>query len=74
MTHNVRTIGQIPLRLHGVSAPVLEVRGEVYMRRADFERLNERQRELIAAGKKTRRPSSIRATRPPARCASSTRR
>ena len=52
VTHNVRTIGQIPLRLHGVSAPVLEVRGEVYIRRADFERLNERQRELIAAGKK----------------------
>jgi len=52
VTHNVRTIGQIPLRLHGVSAPVLEVRGEVYIRRDDFERLNERQRELIAAGKK----------------------
>jgi len=48
VTQNVRTIGQIPLRLFGSVAdlpPVLEVRGEVYMRRDDFERLNERQRE-----------------------------
>lgn len=45
VTQNIRTIGQIPLRLHGMSAPVLEVRGEVYMRRDDFEALNERQRE-----------------------------
>ncbi len=42
---NIRTIGQIPLRLHGVDAAVLEVRGEVYMRRDRFEQLNERQRE-----------------------------
>ncbi len=45
VTQNVRTIGQIPLRLHGVDAEALEVRGEVYMRRDDFEALNERQRE-----------------------------
>ena len=45
VTQNIRTIGQIPLRLQGVSAPVIEVRGEVYMRRDDFEALNERQRE-----------------------------
>jgi DNA ligase (NAD+) len=45
VTQNIRTIGQVPLRLHGVSAPVLEVRGEVYMRRDDFEALNARQRE-----------------------------
>jgi DNA ligase (NAD+) len=32
--------------------PILEVRGEVYMRRDDFEALNERQREKIAAGAK----------------------
>jgi DNA ligase (NAD+) len=40
VTQNIRTIGQIPLRLTGVDAPVIEVRGEVYMRRDDFERLN----------------------------------
>jgi DNA ligase (NAD+) len=52
VTHNIRTIGQIPLRL-GTGAPkVLEVRGEVYMRRDDFEALNERQRAKIAAGAK----------------------
>lgn len=45
VTQNIRTIGQIPLRLNGAAPEVLEVRGEVYMRRDDFERLNERQRE-----------------------------
>lgn len=45
VTHNIRTIRQIPLTLpEGVPA-LLEVRGEVYMRRADFDALNERQRE-----------------------------
>lgn len=52
VTQNIRTINQIPLRLQGVDAEVLEVRGEVYMRRDDFEALNERQREKIAAGAK----------------------
>jgi DNA ligase (NAD+) len=50
VTQNVRTIGQVPLRLHGGAPPLLEIRGEAYMRRDDFERLNERQR---AAGAKT---------------------
>ncbi len=44
VTANIRTIAQIPLRLLGVTAAVLEVRGEIFMRRDDFERLNERQR------------------------------
>jgi DNA ligase (NAD+) len=52
VTANIRTIGQIPLRLPADAPPVLEVRGEVYMRRDDFERLNERQRQRIAAGMK----------------------
>ena len=52
VTHNVRTIGQVPLKLEGAVPPVLEVRGEVYMRRDDFEALNERQRQRIAAGAK----------------------
>jgi DNA ligase (NAD+) len=50
VTQNIRTIGQIPLRLANLSYEVLEVRGEVYMRRDDFERLNEQQREKIARG------------------------
>ena len=45
VTQNIRTIGGIPLRLRGCDAPVLEVRGEVYIRRDDFEALNARQRE-----------------------------
>ncbi|UZG42765.1 NAD-dependent DNA ligase LigA [Caldimonas thermodepolymerans] len=45
VTQNVRTIGQIPLRLRGKAPPLIEIRGEVYMRRDDFERLNARQRE-----------------------------
>ena len=55
VTSNIRTIRQIPLKLRGETAkraPVLEVRGEVYMRRDDFEAYNERQRALIAAGAK----------------------
>lgn len=46
VTQNVRTIHSVPLRLQGKSTPtVLEVRGEVYMSRPDFERYNEKQRE-----------------------------
>jgi DNA ligase (NAD+) len=52
VTANIRTIGQIPLRLPPDAPAVLEVRGEVYMRRDDFEALNERQRHRIAAGTK----------------------
>ena len=40
VTRNVRTVRKIPLRLTGNAPPVLEVRGEIYMRRDDFERLN----------------------------------
>lgn len=50
VTHNIRTIRQIPLALPADAPPVLEVRGEVYMARADFDALNERQR---AQGGKT---------------------
>ena len=52
VTQNIRTIGQVPLRLPQGVPPVLEVRGEVYMRRDDFEALNARQRARIAAGEK----------------------
>ncbi|MFT5934607.1 MAG: DNA ligase (NAD+), partial [Hydrogenophaga sp.] len=52
VTANVRTIRQIPLRLPAEAPSVLEVRGEVYMRRDDFEALNDCQRAKIAAGAK----------------------
>ncbi|MCU0806538.1 MAG: NAD-dependent DNA ligase LigA [Candidatus Contendobacter sp.] len=44
VTQNVRTIQVVPLRLQGAVPEVLEVRGEVYMSRPDFERYNARQR------------------------------
>ena len=44
VTQNVRTIHCIPLHLKGCAAEVIEVRGEVYISRRDFERYNERQR------------------------------
>ena len=83
VTDNVRTIRQVPLRLHrggGVQAPALqipqrlEVRGEVYMRIADFEALNERREDAgeplfanprnAAAGSLRQLDAGITASRP----------
>src|SRR6185312_1336007 len=48
VTANLRTIADLPKRLQGKRIPkVLEVRGEVYMRHADFQKLNA---ERTAAG------------------------
>jgi DNA ligase (NAD+) len=45
VTHNLKTIGSLPLRLRGRSVPpLLEARGEVYLTREDLVRLN-RQRQ-----------------------------
>jgi DNA ligase (NAD+) len=44
VTHNLRTIPSIPLRI-GDAPPLLEVRGEVYMSLPDFTALNERRAE-----------------------------
>ncbi|HEV2769402.1 MAG TPA: NAD-dependent DNA ligase LigA [Solirubrobacteraceae bacterium] len=44
VTHNLRTIPSIPLRVEG-APPVLEVRGEGYMSLTDFAALNERRAE-----------------------------
>lgn len=50
ITHNVRTIRNVPLRLQGDGWPeLLEVRGEVYMPKTGFNALNER---LIASDSK----------------------
>lgn len=46
ITHNVRTIPSVPLQLRGKGFPaVLEVRGEIYMPRDGFERLNQQARD-----------------------------
>jgi len=42
ITANLRTIADIPLRLHGKVPDVIEVRGEVYMTHKDFSDLNKR--------------------------------
>lgn len=55
VTANVRTIADIPARIAGAPA-VCEVRGEVYMAKADFAALNARLlAEAEAAGKEARR-------------------
>ena len=74
VTANIRTIGQIPLRLPSDAPAVLEVRGEVYMRRDDFARLNARQAEAgdktfvnprnAAAGSLRQKDASVTASRP----------
>lgn len=47
VTANLRTVRSIPLRLRGRPPALLEVRGEVYMRRTDFDAMNDRR---VAAG------------------------
>ncbi len=45
VTPNVRTIHAVPLRLADEAPPALEVRGEVFMRQDEFERVNRERRE-----------------------------
>jgi len=45
VTQNIRTVRRIPLRLSGQVPPVLEVRGEVFMSKAGFAKLNEERDE-----------------------------
>ncbi|EXF47098.1 NAD-dependent DNA ligase LigA [Pseudomonas sp. BAY1663] len=77
---NVRTVRNIPLKLHGTGWPaVLEVRGEIYMPKAGFEALNARQLESggkpfanprnAAAGSLRQLDSKITAGRPLELCA-----
>lgn len=75
VTANVRTIRSLPLTLKGDLPPkVIDVRGEVFMFKRDFERLNARQREAgqrefanprnAAAGSLRQLDSRITAKRP----------
>jgi DNA ligase (NAD+) len=74
VTVNLRTIRAIPLHLRGAAPEVLEVRGEVFMPRAEFEAFNARARlrgektlanpRNGAAGSLRQLDSKITATRP----------
>jgi len=73
VTANVRIIADVPQRIDGAPA-VLEVRGEVYMSKADFEALNGRQKAIggklfanprnASAGSLRQKDPSITAARP----------
>jgi DNA ligase (NAD+) len=74
VTDNVRTIADIPARLPGEVPEVIEIRGEVYMSKADFAALNARQAEEggklfanprnAAAGSLRQKDAAVTAARP----------
>jgi DNA ligase (NAD+) len=74
VTPNARTIADIPQRLKGEAPDVFEIRGEVYMSKADFAALNARQAEAggkifanprnAAAGSLRQKDPAITAARP----------
>ncbi len=45
ITHNIRTVADLPLRLAGSPPALLDVRGEIYMTNSNLASLNQRQRE-----------------------------
>lgn len=73
VTDNVRTIANVPLWLEDVSG-TLEIRGEAFLAKADFERLNESQRAAgaklfanprnAAAGSLRQKDPAVSASRP----------
>jgi DNA ligase (NAD+) len=73
VTANVRTIADVPQQIAG-APPTCEIRGEVYMSKADFEALNERQEASggkifanprnAAAGSLRQKDPSVTAARP----------
>ncbi|HEY6916716.1 MAG TPA: NAD-dependent DNA ligase LigA, partial [Allosphingosinicella sp.] len=74
VTPNARTIADIPERLSGTAPDVFEIRGEVYMAKADFAALNRRQEaeggkifanpRNAAAGSLRQKDAAITAARP----------
>ena len=74
VTANVKTLKDVPLKLHANFPPVIEVRGEIYMSHADFAALNEKQLHEgektfanprnAAAGSLRQQDSTITAARP----------
>ena len=74
VTENVRTISDIPQRLKGSAPEIFEIRGEVYMSKADFDALNKRQEadggkifanpRNAAAGSLRQKDAGVTAARP----------
>ncbi|MDX1811773.1 MAG: NAD-dependent DNA ligase LigA, partial [Gammaproteobacteria bacterium] len=74
VTHNVKTIHAVPLALRGKAPAVLEARGEIFMPKAGFEKLNQQQEEKgekafanprnAAAGSLRQLDPKVTATRP----------
>ena len=75
VTANIKTLKAVPHKLKGRNLPdIVEVRGEVYMTKADFLRLNERQKDIggqifanprnSAAGSLRQKDASVTASRP----------
>ncbi|MCG7199776.1 NAD-dependent DNA ligase LigA [Marinobacter pelagius] len=80
ITANIRTIPSVPLKLRGGDVPdMVEVRGEVYMPKAGFEKLNQRLADRgektfvnprnAAAGSLRQKKSTVTARRPLEMCA-----
>jgi DNA ligase (NAD+) len=74
VTANVRTISDVPQMLHGAVPATFEIRGEIYMSKADFAALNAAQHEVqqklfanprnAAAGSLRQKDASVTAARP----------
>ena len=68
ITNNMRTIASLPLKLYGKHLPeFLEVRGEVFMKHADFEQLNaekEREGEALFANPRNAAAGSLKLLNP----------
>lgn len=68
VTHNIRTVREVPLRLLTDAPPAwLEVRGEIYMTNSDLVRLNEKQQaagEAVFANPRNVAAGSIRLLNP----------
>jgi DNA ligase (NAD+) len=74
VTANVATIGDVPQHLHGTAPDIFEIRGEIYMSKADFAALNAAQQKAeeklfanprnAAAGSLRQKDPSVTAARP----------